>query len=99
MPAIFAFAGRLRLPFIAGSLLLILFLSPQTHAVPQRGAFALPPYEKAQRQREALEGRPERQRTRREYDRVIDAYRAVYHNDPASPRADAAITAVADLLA
>ena len=99
MPAIFAFAGRLRLPFIAGSLLLILVFSPRAHAVAQRGAFALPPYEKAQRMREALEGRPERQRTRREYDRVIDAYRAVYHNDPASPRADAAITGVADLLA
>jgi N-acetylmuramoyl-L-alanine amidase len=99
MPAIFAFAGRLRLPFIAGSLLLILFFSPRAHAVPQRGGTARPPYEKAQRMREALEGRPEHQRTRRQYDRVIDAYRAVYHNDPASPRADAAITAVADLLA
>lgn len=49
--------------------------------------------------REALEGRPERQRTRREYERVLDAYRAVYHSNPAAPRADASISAVADLLA
>jgi N-acetylmuramoyl-L-alanine amidase len=49
--------------------------------------------------REALEGRPEQQRTRLQYDRVLDAYRAIYHGDPASPKADASIAAVADLLA
>jgi len=49
--------------------------------------------------REALEGRPERQRTRREYERVMDAYRAVYHSNPASRYADASVSAVADLLA
>jgi N-acetylmuramoyl-L-alanine amidase len=59
----------------------------------------LSPFDKAQRLREALEGRPEQQRTRRDYERVLDAYRAVYHSDPASPKADASILAVADLLA
>jgi N-acetylmuramoyl-L-alanine amidase len=59
----------------------------------------LSPFDKAQRLREALEGRPEQQRTRRDYERVLDAYRAVYHVDPASPKADASISAVADLLA
>ena len=49
--------------------------------------------------REALEGRPERQRTRREYGRVMDAYRAVYHSNPRSAHADASVSAVADLLA
>jgi N-acetylmuramoyl-L-alanine amidase len=49
--------------------------------------------------REALEGRPEQQRTRLQYERVLDAYRAIYHSDPASPKADASIAAVADLLA
>ncbi|HEX4311827.1 MAG TPA: N-acetylmuramoyl-L-alanine amidase [Acidobacteriaceae bacterium] len=53
----------------------------------------------AERLREALEGRPEQQRTRLQYDRVIAAYRAIYHGDPASPKADASIAAVADLLA
>ncbi|MGA8530299.1 MAG: N-acetylmuramoyl-L-alanine amidase [Acidobacteriaceae bacterium] len=53
----------------------------------------------AERLREALEGRPERERTRAQYERVLDAYRAIYHRDPASPKADDSIAAVADLLA
>ncbi|WP_446744844.1 N-acetylmuramoyl-L-alanine amidase [Silvibacterium acidisoli] len=57
------------------------------------------PFEKAQRMREALEGRPEKQRTRRDYERTMDAYRAVYHSDPRSGKADDAVAAVADLLA
>ncbi|HEY0758649.1 MAG TPA: N-acetylmuramoyl-L-alanine amidase [Acidisarcina sp.] len=48
--------------------------------------------------REALEARAEQQRTRSEYSRVLDAFRAIYHDDPASPRADASIFAVAGLL-
>ena len=46
-----------------------------------------------------LESRPEDQRTRRDYERVLDLYRAIYHDDPASPKADASIFAVAQLLA
>ncbi len=38
-------------------------------------------------------------RTRADYERVLDAYRAVYHGDPASPDAARSIAAVADLLA
>ncbi len=57
------------------------------------------PYAEAQRARQLLEGRPEDQRTRRDYDRVLDLYRAIYHDDPASPKADASIFAVAQLLA
>jgi N-acetylmuramoyl-L-alanine amidase len=53
----------------------------------------------AERMREALEGRPERERTRAQYERVLDAYRAIYHSNPASSRADDSIAAVADLLA
>lgn len=53
----------------------------------------------AERMREALEGRPEAQRTRLQYERVLEAYRAIYHSDPGSPKADASIAAVADLLA
>ena len=40
---------------------------------------------------QALEARPESQRTRPAYERVLDAYRAVYHYDPASPKADASV--------
>ena len=56
-------------------------------------------FERAERLRKELETRPEQQRTRPAYSRVLDAYRDVYHNDPASPRADASISAVAALLA
>lgn len=65
----------------------------------QHSAAPRTPFDKAQRLREALEGRSEQQRTRRDYERVLEAYRAVYHGDPASPKADASISAVADLLA
>ena len=47
---------------------------------------------------QALEARPETQRTRAAYERVLDAYRAVYHHDPASPKADASVLAIAQLL-
>ena len=53
----------------------------------------------AQLARESLESRPEAERTRRDYDHVLDLYRAIYHDDPASPKADASIFAVAQLLA
>ena len=59
----------------------------------------LPPYDRAERLQEALEARPGSQRTRLDYDRVLDAFRAVYHGNPASPKADASVFAVAGLLA
>ncbi len=49
--------------------------------------------------REALNGRPEAERTRREYQQVVTAYRKVYYGAPASSKADASIVAVAELLA
>lgn len=53
----------------------------------------------AQKLREALNGKPEGDRTRSEYQRVIDAYRRVYYTSPTSARADDAVVAVAELLA
>ena len=47
---------------------------------------------------QALEARPESQRTQLAYSRVLDAYRAIYHDNPASPKADASVFAVAELL-
>ncbi len=47
----------------------------------------------------ALESRPEAERTREEYERVLNAYRAIYHGDPGASKADASIYAVAELLA
>ncbi|HEX5233697.1 MAG TPA: hypothetical protein VFW25_00055 [Silvibacterium sp.] len=99
MLAVIFHAGRLRLLVIAGTLF-FLFSGICSAAAPQhRSRNTRPSYAHAQKMREALEGRPERQRTRRDYERVMDAYRAVYHSSPASPRADASVSAVADLLA
>jgi N-acetylmuramoyl-L-alanine amidase len=56
-------------------------------------------FETAERLRDSLNGRPAAERTRREYQRVIDAYRRVYYTSPASSKADASVVAVAELLA
>jgi N-acetylmuramoyl-L-alanine amidase len=71
-----------------------LLLSSISLAAQQR----LSPYERAQQLHGALEARPETQRTRAAYERVLEAYRAVSYYDPASPRADASVLAVAQLL-
>lgn len=52
----------------------------------------------AERAREALNGRPAEQRTRREYQSVLNAYRSVYFGAPASSKADPSVVAVAELM-
>jgi len=56
-------------------------------------------YENAERMREALNGRPESERTHKDYQKVADAYRRVYYVSPASSKADASVMAVAEILA
>ena len=56
-------------------------------------------FEKAEQMREALNGRPADQRSRKDYTRVADAYRKVYYVAPASSKADASVIAVAEVLA
>jgi len=56
-------------------------------------------FEAAERMKEALNGRPADQRTRKDYRRVIEAYRRVYYTAPTSRKADASVLAVAELLA
>ena len=48
--------------------------------------------------REALNGRPEKDRTRKDYLNVAAAYRKVYYTSPASSKADESIMAVAEIL-
>jgi N-acetylmuramoyl-L-alanine amidase len=67
-------------------------------SVARKKHLSLEQYHKALQMREALNGRPESQRTPEEYDRVIDAFRKVYHIAPTSNRADASVLAVGDLL-
>jgi N-acetylmuramoyl-L-alanine amidase len=61
-------------------------------------AWARSEFAKAERMREALNGRPVGERTRREYQRVIDGYRRVYFGSPASSKADPSVVATAELL-
>jgi len=70
------------------------FMSPQVRKQAARTQF-----ETAERMREALNGRPAEERTRRDYQKVADAYRKVYYVSPASTKADASVVAVAEILA
>lgn len=56
-------------------------------------------FETAEQMREALNGRPADERTRRDYQKVADAYRKVYYGSPGSSKADASVVAVAEILA
>jgi N-acetylmuramoyl-L-alanine amidase len=55
-------------------------------------------YAAADRMREALNGRPPGERTRHDYQRVINAYRNVYFGAPTSTKADPSAVAVAETL-
>jgi N-acetylmuramoyl-L-alanine amidase len=52
----------------------------------------------AERMREALNGRPPADRARRDYQRVLNAYRSVYYGAPTSTKADPSVVAVAETL-
>ncbi|MGB8063656.1 MAG: N-acetylmuramoyl-L-alanine amidase [Candidatus Sulfotelmatobacter sp.] len=61
-------------------------------------AWAREHYAAADRMREALNGRPSAERTRHDYQRVINAYRSVYFGAPTSSKADPSAVAVAETL-
>jgi len=61
-------------------------------------AWAREHFATAERMREALNGRPQSDRTRHDYQRVINAYRNVYYGAPASAKADPSVVAVAETL-
>ena len=61
-------------------------------------AWAKDRYTAADRMREALNGRPTNERSRRDYQRVINAYRNVYYGAPTSTKADPSVVAVAETL-
>lgn len=84
---------------LLGALLAIPTL-PVAHArsPAQRRQVAQEQFERAQKLREALAGRPAMERSRPDYQRVIEAYRRVYYTDPTSPKAVASVMAVAELL-
>jgi N-acetylmuramoyl-L-alanine amidase len=70
-----------------------------THSRAAKKVVALPPWEQAEQGRDALEAMPDESRTREDYTRAMDAYRAIYHANPADVHAAAAVNSVAELLA
>ncbi len=82
----------------AALLLVLLPLVSASARVHHNDAWARQQFAKAERMREALNGRPVGERTRREYQRVIDSYRRVYFGSPASSKADPGVVATAELM-
>jgi N-acetylmuramoyl-L-alanine amidase len=65
----------------------------------QRHAVELTPWEQAEQGREALDAIPDGTRTRADYGRAMDGFRAVYHDAPGDMHAPDSVIAVAELLA
>ena len=82
----------------AALLLVLLPLVSASARVHYSDSWARQQFAKAERMREALNGRPAAERTRREYQRVIDSYRRVYFGSPASSKADPSVVATAELM-
>lgn len=61
-------------------------------------AWAREHFATAERMREALNGRPPADRTRHDYQRVLNTYRSIYLGAPASTKADPSVVAVAETL-
>ena len=88
------------LTFRLGAMLLLVLL-PLVSAsarVHHNDAWARQQFAKAERMREALNGRPLAERTRREYQAAIDSYRRVYFGSPTSSKADPSVVATAELM-
>lgn len=79
-------------------LLLALTTSAAYARVHHTEAWARERFAAAERMREALNGRPPAERTRRDYQRVINNYRSVYYGAPTSTKADPSVVAVAETL-
>jgi N-acetylmuramoyl-L-alanine amidase len=79
-------------------LLALLPLATASARIHHNDAWARQQFSKAERMREALNGRPAGERTRREYQRVIDSYRRVYFGSPSSSKADPSVVATAELM-
>src|SRR3954471_18183771 len=94
--------GNLRVCIMAAALLAAGLLSPVAsqakRTVAQKKQVARTQFENAERMREALNGTPQKKRTRRAYTLVMDAYRKVYYTAPTSSKADASALAVGELM-
>jgi N-acetylmuramoyl-L-alanine amidase len=78
--------------------LLLAPVSTFARTVAQKKQAARAQLETAEHMRDSLESKPEAQRTRKDFQKVIDAYRKVYYTAPSLAKADIAVQAVAELL-
>ncbi|MCU1333562.1 MAG: N-acetylmuramoyl-L-alanine amidase [Candidatus Angelobacter sp.] len=78
--------------------LLLAPVSTFARTVAQKKQAARAQLETAERLRDSLESKPEAQRTRKDFQKAIDAYRKVYYTAPSLAKADVAVQAVAELL-
>jgi N-acetylmuramoyl-L-alanine amidase len=82
---------------LAAALIVVLLALPGHARVRHNDAWARNTFIKAEQMREALNGRPAPDRSRHDYQRVMDAYRRVYFGSPTSSKSDASVVAVAEL--
>ncbi len=78
--------------------LLLAPVSTFARTVAQKKQAARAELETAEHMRDSLENKPEAQRTRKDFQKVMDAYRKVYYTAPSLAKADIAVQAVAELL-
>lgn len=90
--------SRRALRLSAACLLALLPVRTAWARIHHNDAWARQRFSNAERMREALNGRPSDDRTRREYQRVINAYRTVYFGAPTSSKADPSVVATAELM-
>jgi len=83
---------------VIGTAVVLFALCSPARDTQQSRQLARAQFETAERMREALNGKPSTQRTRREYQQLGDAYRRVYYLSPGSSKADSSVVAVAELL-
>jgi len=80
---------------ILASVILFSLFSPVAFA--QKRAAARAQYEKAEKQRTALEGKPQKERTLKEYSQLVAAYRRVYLLSPQAAEVTTSLQAVGEL--
>ena len=78
-------------------MLAVLCVLPAHARVRHSESWARERFATAERLREALNGRPATERTRHDYQRVINCYRSVYLGAPTSTKADPSVVAVAEM--
>ena len=83
---------------VALACLLLAPVSGFARTVQHKKKAARAQFDVAERLRDALDSKPEGGRTRGDYEKVLEAYRKVYHTAPTSVKADASVFAVAELL-